>query len=1028
MATGVGPPGVQSNQGTRNLGKHDLKVILDALLPVAGKYEFFGIQIGFEMSEIDEIRKQCTDSRQCLLRILDTRLRQTPALTWNDIDTALRSKSVNESGLANDIQKEYGHLFIHEQTSESQEGGRKGSEKKHKPTKKGKCVGEDRPQQVGKERETEEVSESQGFKKSSEIPRTDDKSTKTQRKVKKAKKPLEPEKGSERERKQRGDKKKHADISPKSESKVVQKGSSQKCKEISEQRAPKEVLMKYESEPSSGKYESKVIHKSKHKRKDSGRSGQKCSEKKQVLLISESISSSEEEIVRSKYESKVIHKSEEQLRKSSRKCSEQIAPKEVQAKSESESSVSSSEEEMEEVDESETAEKYSSKQEIDSDHQEVRKSDNIPTKTQRRVKKAKKHSEPEQGNAKRERKAQMKQQARHEAKIESKVRLKDSHTGTCKEQIAPKEVQSKSESEYSVSSSEEEMEEVGESETPEEYSSEQEQYSDKEEVSEDPTTSESEVTKETKGFVCPATEKQKKVINQQYIQTSDRGDRRKSGAQKRKSRKKQRAESEIRCNEIVTSSSHYGGKASQTVEKTNPSKQIQGKEDERRETKTYKFKQRSQITEEFSDEEVREKPATKSAKRKEHKKLKTKETSSTNAGKERNEDEKVARIKIIKTEYHLKTKEKVSLSPDAHVKEQKEKDKRKVHKQANETNEGKDLKADSRQELATRRKAKNTLPSDVTEEDSEGEEECYSAESSEEENRDTEQNVSVEEEETEPSDDGITSSEEEVSEEHKPYTKEKVKETKRKVTRKEMEKRVKLNVPHLPGDNDPGERSEDQGEHGIKPKKRSRRRHRESSPIARGSSSPSTSQEEQQVQKRKSKRESDRERRKMVVKKKEKREKISSSSATDDSSPKSEMLRNLTESETKSLVKVFKCLFGRLCCAIKDPVETAVQLQEKHLISRSTMENIITSPESQQVKAITLVRALDRKIKPRPNKIFTVTKVFLENEILMNVGKKLWAETGIYIYYKLSSTLQHTLLFFLHSKDLSRQNNLNSWQ
>ena len=148
----------------------------------------------------------------------------------------------------------------------------------------------------------------------------------------------------------------------------------------------------------------------------------------------------------------------------------------------------------------------------------------------------------------------------------------------------------------------------------------------------------------------------------------------------------------------------------------------------------------------------------------------------------------------------------------------------------------------------------------------------------------------------------------------------------------------------------------------------------------------------------------------MVVKRKEKREKVSSSSATDDSSPESEMLRNLTQCEIKALVKVFKCLFGRLCCAIKDPVETAAQLQEKHLISRTIMENIITSPESQQVKAITLVRALDRKIKPRPDKIFTVTKVFLENKNLQDVGKKLWAETGI--YYKLSSTLQHTLLFF----------------
>ena len=1156
MATGVGPPGVQSDQGTRELGKHDLKVVFDALLPVAGKYEFFGIQIGFEMSEIDEIRKQCTDSRQCLLRILDTRLRQTPALTWNDIDTALRSKAVNESKLANTIKIEYGHLFGHEQTSESQEGGRKGSEKKHKPTKKGKYVGEDRPQQVGKERETEEVSESQGFKKSSEIPRTDDKSTKTQRKVKKAKKPLEPEKGSEREIKKRGDKKKHADICPISVSKVAKnslerlKGSSQKYREISEQRAPKEVLMKYESEPSSGKYESKVIHKSKHKRKDSGRSGQKCSEKKQVLLKSENISSSEEEIVRSKYESKVIHKSEERLRKSSRKCSEQIAPKEP--KSESESSVSSSEEEMEEVDESETAEKYSSKQEIDSDHGEVRKSDNISTKTQRRVKKAKKHLEPEQGNAKCERKAQMKQQARHEAKI-------DSHTGTCKVQIAPKEVQAKSESEYSVSSSEEETVEVDESETAEEYSPEQEIDSDHGEVSEDPaeqtregeypSDSETKVkTKKTKGFLCPGNERQKyESIDQQSFQMeSDKGNRYKSSAemdaQKHKSRKKQRAEGEIGCHvpdEIVASSSHSGGKAGklQTVEKTRPSKQIQGKEEERRkvekQTET-KAKQRAQITEEqYSDEEVREKPALKPAGRKEHKKSKREEY---DYGEDMNEDKhKGARM----AQYH---KERVSRISDTHTEEKREKDKisTKAIESSGKTKKGKYHKSDSRQrkdKLAMKQRGKGTPSSDVTEEDSEDEEasskgsdgevrrrlagkskriksegeystasaskgdrsvvichdkakrssqklieekesqkvkhkqeksfprstkqdcskeieiqkanmkpptkgkylkahsktqkgcerevkavvetseeileqESESAESSEGEEKARD---SVEEEEAEPSDDesaGATSSEEEVKKASKMKKKGGVK--------------IGANKPDSPGDgyqSDTGGRDRDQEEHSIKPKKRRRRRHRESSPIARGSSSPSTSQEEQQVQKRKSKRETDRERKKIVVKRKEAREKVSSSSATDDSSPESEMLRNLKQSEIKALVKVFKCLFGRLCCAIKDPVETAAQLQEKRLISRTIMENIITSPESQQVKAITLVRALDRKIKPRPDKIFTVTKVFLDIETLQDVGRQLWAETGILAFN--SMTYAHC---FFYRKDLSRQNSLNTWQ
>ena len=1062
MATGVGPPGFQSDQGTRELGKHDLKVVFDALLPVAGKYEFFGIQIGFEMSEIDEIRKQCTDSRQCLLRILDTRLRQTPALTWNDIDTALRSKAVNESKLANTIKIEYGHLFGNEQTSESQEGGRKGSEKKHKPTKKGKYEGEDRPQQVRMERETEEVSESQGFKKSSEIPRTDDKSTKTQRKVKKAKKPLEPEKGSERQIKKRGDKKKHADICPISVSKVAKnslerlKGSSQKYREISEQRAPKEVLMKYESEPSSGKSESKVIHKSKHKRKDSGRSGQKCSEKKQVLLKSENISSSEEEIVRSKYESKVIHKSEERLRKSSRKCSEQIAPKEP--KSESESSVSSSEEEMEEVDESETAEKYSSKQEIDSDHREVRKSDNISTKTQQRVKKAKKHSEPEQGNAQRERKAQMKQQARHEAKI-------DSHTGTCKVQIAPKEVQSKSESEYSASSSEEETVEVDESETAEEYSPEQEIDSDHGEVSEDPaeqtregeypSDSETKVkTKKTKGFLCPGNERQKyESIDQQSFQIeSDKGNRYKSSAemdaQKYKSRKKQRG-----CHvpdEIVASSSHSGGKAgkSQTVEKTRPSKQIQGKEEERRkvekQTET-KAKQRAQISEEqYSDEEVREKPALKPAGRKEHKKSKREDYDS---GEDMNEDKhKGARM----TQY---PKESISRISDTHTEEKREKDKisTKAIESSGKTKKGKYHKSDSRQrkdKLATKQRGKGTPSSDVTEEDSEDEEasskgsdgevrrrlagkskriksedeystastskddrsvvichdkakqssqklieekesqrgkytsgkgfirsmekssmkghcskemeankpdkkpptkgkylkghsktqkgserelevaveksektsdehESESSDSSEgEEDRDSEPKSSVEEEKGDDKEDdkhSATSSEEEVKRKviRTPDRFYYEKERRQKTTDESMALATNVRDGYQ---SDTGGRDRDQEEHSSKPKKRSRRRHRESSPIARGSSSPSTSQEEQQVQMRKSKHESDRERKKMVVKRKEKREKVSSSSATDDSSPESEMLRNLTQCEIKALVKVFKCLFGRLLC------------------------------------------------------------------------------------------------------------------
>ena len=122
----------------------------------------------------------------------------------------------------------------------------------------------------------------------------------------------------------------------------------------------------------------------------------------------------------------------------------------------------------------------------------------------------------------------------------------------------------------------------------------------------------------------------------------------------------------------------------------------------------------------------------------------------------------------------------------------------------------------------------------------------------------------------------------------------------------------------------------------------------------------------------------------------------SSSSETDDnsSSPESDMLRNLTESENKGLIKAFKCCFGKLCLAIKDPVKAAVELQTRCLLSCSMIESLLTSPESEQVKAIALVRALKKRIKSRPVRVFSIIEVFLQNEILKEAGKELSNETG----------------------------------
>ena len=191
-------------------------------------------------------------------------------------------------------------------------------------------------------------------------------------------------------------------------------------------------------------------------------------------------------------------------------------------------------------------------------------------------------------------------------------------------------------------------------------------------------------------------------------------------------------------------------------------------------------------------------------------------------------------------------------------------------------------------------------------------------------------------------------------------------------------------------------------EHDIQPKKRSRRRHRKSSMsrTTRGSSSPSTSQEENQKKpeskvklKPKGKGKSQT-KKKVSAKKTDNKEGLSSSTETDNSSPECDMLKNISETESKGLRKVFKRFFGRLCFTIKSPVELATRLQMRGLLTYSVMNELLTSPESEQAKTITLVQALQKQVKSRPDRMFNIIQVFLHNEVLQQTGREIWTETG----------------------------------
>ena len=180
-------------------------------------------------------------------------------------------------------------------------------------------------------------------------------------------------------------------------------------------------------------------------------------------------------------------------------------------------------------------------------------------------------------------------------------------------------------------------------------------------------------------------------------------------------------------------------------------------------------------------------------------------------------------------------------------------------------------------------------------------------------------------------------------------------------------------------------------EHDIQPKKRSRRRHRESSmsPTARGSSSPSTSQEEGQRQPD-PKEQKGRNKKEKAYKKKGKPRTKKEKGEASDSSPECD---RSSESE-KLRINVFECFYGRLCCEISNPVETAAQLQMKGLISKAIMRDIMKSPESQQEKTINLVDKLDEIIKSKPDCLFTFIQVLLENDALQKVGSEILTAAG----------------------------------
>ena len=97
---------------TRKLTTSELPHLLNMLSPAKHKCEYIGYQLGVSDCTIQSITKQHSSHLDQLRDILRHRLNQTPHLSVQDIVKALKSRSVEATLLASEIESQYAHQVL----------------------------------------------------------------------------------------------------------------------------------------------------------------------------------------------------------------------------------------------------------------------------------------------------------------------------------------------------------------------------------------------------------------------------------------------------------------------------------------------------------------------------------------------------------------------------------------------------------------------------------------------------------------------------------------------------------------------------------------------------------------------------------------------------------------------------------------------------------------------------------------------------------------------------------------------------
>ena len=96
----------QSSQ-SGDLTSEDLQEVFEAVYSITPNYVPFGMKLNVPLHTIRVLERQYSTPYDCLLEILDFRLKQLPLLTWHDIVRALQSPTVQQHDLARTIESQY---------------------------------------------------------------------------------------------------------------------------------------------------------------------------------------------------------------------------------------------------------------------------------------------------------------------------------------------------------------------------------------------------------------------------------------------------------------------------------------------------------------------------------------------------------------------------------------------------------------------------------------------------------------------------------------------------------------------------------------------------------------------------------------------------------------------------------------------------------------------------------------------------------------------------------------------------------